>query len=281
MKLSNGIISAEIKNHGAELVSAVKGQREYMWCADAKYWARISPVLFPIVGGLNNKQYRTDGSSYSLGQHGFARDMEFDVVSAENSTAKFVLKSNDETLKKYPFDFELYITYTLIDSSIRIDWEVVNTGKKEMYFSIGAHPAFNLKDGKNYFIFDTDKDIIYSNINSEGLYIDGKTNSLTNNGCVEITTDMFDNDALIIENSQAKQVKLCDENMDAYVSVTFDAPLVGLWSPVGKNAPFVCIEPWYGRCDKEGFNEDFSKKDYIIKLDTGNNFKAGYTIELI
>ena len=281
MKLDNSIISIEIANHGAELKSAVKDGFEYMWCADEKYWARTSPVLFPIVGSLKDNLYKLDGKVYPMNQHGFARDNEFELIEHDNTSATYLFKDNEETLKKYPFKFELIIKYTLINNKIKIDWTVNNKNDRIMSFSIGAHPAFNLKEGDNYFKFDTDNDIVYNLIDEKGLYDKNSVHTLKNDGYVKITDDMFDNDALIIENSQVKEVTICDKRKTAYLKVKFNTELFGLWSPAKKKAPFVCIEPWYGRCDRNDFDGELSKKDYIINLNPQEKFNASYEIELL
>lgn len=281
MKLDNNIISIEIANHGAELKSAVKDGFEYMWCADEKYWARTSPVLFPIVGSLKNKSYKLAGKVYPMGQHGFARDCEFELADSDGTSATYILKENEETLAKYPFKFNLIIKYTLADNKIKISWTVENKNDGIMSFSIGAHPAFNLKDGENYFKFDTDSDILCNHIDKEGLWEKDNMHILKNDGYVKITDDMFDDDALIVENSQAKEVAICDKSKSTYLKVRFDSELFGLWSPAKKRAPFVCIEPWYGRCDSSDFNGEFSDKDYIINLNPKEKFEASYEIELL
>ena len=281
MKLDNSIISIEISNHGAELKSAVKDGFEYMWCADEKYWARTSPVLFPIVGSLKDKSYKLDGKVYQMNQHGFARDCEFELIDYDNTSATYILEDNDATLTKYPFKFNLTIKYTLINNKIKIDWTVKNKTDRIMSFSIGAHPAFNLNEGDNYFKFNTNNDIVYNLIDEKGLYDKNNVHTLKNDGYVKITDDMFDNDALIIENCQAKEVTICDKRKSAYLKVKFESEIFGLWSPAKKRAPFVCIEPWYGRCDSNDFDEEFPNKDYIINLDPNENFNASYEIELL
>lgn len=281
MKLDNGIISVEISNHGAELKSAIKDDYEYMWCADEKYWGRTSPVLFPIVGSLKDKSYKIEGRVYSMSQHGFARDSEFEIVESGYNYATYILKENEETITKYPFKFELIIKYTLIDNKINISWIVENKNDKIMSFSIGAHPAFNLKEGNNYFKFDTNKDIVYNLLDEAGLCNKSKVHTLINDGYVKITDDMFDNDALIIENNQAKEVSICDKNKTPYLKVNFNTELFGLWSPAKKKAPFVCIEPWYGRCDSSDFNGEFSHREHIINLKPHEKFNACYEIELL
>ena len=121
-----------------------------MWCAE-KYWARTSPLLFPVVGSLKNKAYKLDGKVYPMSQHGFARDNEFELVTCDDIRATYIFKENKETLKKYPFKFNLIIKYTLINNEIRIDWIIENKNDRIMSFSIGAHPAFNLKEGGQLF----------------------------------------------------------------------------------------------------------------------------------
>lgn len=279
MKIDNGVISIEINSHGAEIRSAVKNGTEYMWCADEKYWGRCAPVLFPIVGGLKDKKFIVEGKEYTMGQHGFARDMDFILLESEANSAVYELKSNKETLSKYPYEFTFIIKYTLMDSVIKVEWIVKNNSDKQMSFSVGAHPAFNLREGDNYFSFDSKKDLEYHLIDSAGLYAKEPVYILKNDGFVKIEKDMFDRDALIIEGSQAMEVSLCDSKKNPYVTVRYNAPLFGLWSKPG--APFVCIEPWYGRCDRNDFSGEFSERDHIVNIAVGEVFEASYEIELV
>lgn len=279
MILKNDIITAKISAHGAELKSVVKNGHEYMWQADPKFWGRTSPVLFPFVGGMFEKKYKLNGIEYPMGQHGFARDSEFELVESTDTTALFELKSTPETMKIYPFEFTLLIKYTLDGDSIRIEWTVKNENDREMLFAIGGHPAFNINDGQNYFKFDYDKDIMYRQIDSTGLYDAVSEYILENDGYAAITKGMFDNDALIIEEKPIHEVSLCGSDKKPYVTVTFDAPLFGLWSP--GDSPFICIEPWYGRCDRSGFDGELKDKDYIYSIDADKEFKAEYTMKFI
>lgn len=279
MKLNNGIIEIEVSEHGAELKSVIRDGREYMWCGDAKYWGRTSPVLFPFVGGLKDKRYLYNGRAYPMGQHGFARDCDFEMVEQGENFVEYELTENDETLAKYPFKFKLTIKYTLKGSSVLVEWRVINKGNERMSFSIGAHPAFSLKDGENFFIFDTDDDITYRLLDENGLLVPDKDYTLKNNGGSPIVKGMFDRDAFIIEDEQAKSVSLCGADKRPYVTVRFTAPLFGLWSPAGKDAPFVCIEPWYGRCDRNDFDGELSEREYSMMLGCGEQRSFRYEIE--
>lgn len=146
-ELKNDKITVIISAHGAELQSIKSAEgREYLWQGDEKYWPRRSPLLFPIVCGLWNGQYRVDGKTYELPRHGFARDMDFDVIEKTESSVTYELTSNEETMKVYPYEFGLNVSYFLNDDMINVVWTVRNMGKEEMHFQIGGHPAFNLPD---------------------------------------------------------------------------------------------------------------------------------------
>lgn len=286
--LENAQIHIDVDTLGAELKSLKKvaTDKEYMWDAKPKYWKRTSPVLFPIVGSLNNGCYRYDGKEYPMSQHGFARDMEFELLSQTENEFVFVLKSGKETLEKYPFDFELLIGYRLDGNNLVISWNVTNCSQKEMYFSIGGHPAFlcPVNDGDvqtDYrLLFDTRDTIIASVIGNSGTLSARRKVYTLNDGYMDITADLFDDDALIVEGGQAHKVSLCDKQGEPYLTVSFDAPLFGLWSPAKKNAPFICIEPWYGRCDKDTFNGDLSQREWGNRLLPSGKFHAEYTVSV-
>ncbi len=282
MKLSNGILTVEIDAHGAELKSVNKDGREYLWCGDSQYWGRTSPILFPFVGGLNGKGYFYQGVRYPMGQHGFARDYDFTLTKQSPDSLCYTLTSDKSTMEQYPFPFRLHITYTLVGSTLKVRWDVVNEGADTMYFSIGAHPAFYLAKDSTYFRFDTGDDITYHLIDEEtGLYDPENKFTLKNDGYVLMKHEMFDHDALIIENHQVKAISLCTGDKEPYVTVRFEAPLVGLWTPIGRQAPFVCIEPWYGRCDRKEFVGELSEKDEILSLDAGKTFTTEYEMEFL
>ena len=142
--LENDKLKVTINHFGAELCSIVKKETgvEYMWNADERFWKRSAPVLFPFVGSLKNKEFLYGDKAYAMGQHGFARDMEFSLVSNDGRQAWFSLNSDDTTYEKYPFAFTLEIGYVLTDNTVKVIWKVINEDEKQMYFSIGGHPAF-------------------------------------------------------------------------------------------------------------------------------------------
>lgn len=283
--LENDMLKLEIESYGGEMKSLIskKNSKEYLWCADKKYWRRTSPILFPFVGSLKDGKYVYNRNTYTSGQHGFARDMDFDVKEHKSDSIWFSLKSNDETKIKYPFDFELLLGYELKGNQINVFWKVINSGNETMYFSIGGHPAFmcpildNTQQSDYYFKFDTCDTLKYL-ILDNGLVSNISRELETKDGYFKITNDLFDDDALIIENNQAKKVCLCMPDKTPYLTVKFDAPLFGLWSPAKKNAPFICIEPWYGRADASNFSGQLQDRTWGNSLDKGKTFEKSYSI---
>ena len=285
-QLKNEFLTLTVDPHGAELRSLVRNAdgRELMWQADPAYWGRTSPVLFPFVGGTKEKTYYFNGTKYAASQHGFARDMEFTLQRQTESELWFTLKDTEETRKNYPFPFLLSLGYRLADNTAEICWKVENTGGNTMYFSIGGHPAFNCDLKHASLLFEKEgkpaAEIVSGVLEMNGsncLSKNTKSFALTD-GVLPLCPEMFDEDALIIENGQADSVTLRDEKNAPVLTVHFAAPLFGVWSPTGKNAPFVCIEPWYGRCDAADFSQRLEEKAWSRSLAPGQAFTAAYTV---
>lgn len=285
--IENELIRVEVESLGAELKSMVKKETglDYMWCADPKYYKRTSPNLFPIVGSLNGGVYRYKNQEYKMGQHGFARDMEWDVEKKSNTELWFYLSSDSDTLERYPFVFKLALGYQLDGTSLKVIWRVKNTDDRTMYFSCGGHPCFTCpihgeKDKTGYsYNFHTEGDVIYHPITKDGMMKDefGKFDLV--DGKATLTPDFFDNGAYIVEDDQIHKVSLTDPSGHDYLTVTFeDAPLFGLWSAEGKNAPYAAIEPWYGRCDRAGFHGSLEEREWGHALAAGHEFTRSYTI---
>lgn len=290
--LQNDFIRIEVNTLGAELYSLfnLKTGEEMLWQGDPAYWKRRSPVLFPIVGSVWENKFLYNGKQYEMSQHGFARDMEFSLTEKSDSRVTYELHSSEATNELYPADFVLKISYELIGNSVKVTWQVVNNGEQDMHFQIGAHPAFNYKG------FNPDAPVqgFFSLLPVDFTY---RLSTITEKGCIDdtvsivkyddfciipITKSTFNNDALILEDSQATNVTLLDACKVPYLRMTFDAPVLGLWSPARDSyAPFVCIEPWYGRCDKVGYKGEFAQRDWALHLRPHESFKTYYSIELL
>lgn len=248
---------------------------------------RTAPVLFPIVGSVWNGEYKVNGVSYKLSQHGFARDMEFSLIKETEDELVFELKDNEESLKKFPFKFSLKIGYKIVGSKVTVSYTVSNPDDKEMYFSIGAHPAFNCDLNKDELLFEKDGAAVSGSLKSNvidmscGCLSDKQIDVETAEGIVKLTPGLFDGDALIFEDRQADAVTLVSAADGDKLRVTCDVPLFGVWSPVKKNAPFVCIEPWNGRCDRVGFEGGIEDREYGNKLAAGESFDTSFEIEIL
>ena len=208
--LENDVLRVEIDSFGSELKSVQSKETglEYMWQRDPKFWARTSPVLFPFVGSLKNKEYIHEGKHYPMGQHGFARDMEHSLVSKTDSEIWFELLSNEDTLEKFPFEFKLSIGYQLEANKVKVLWKVENPAENTLYFSIGAHPAFNCpihgeekKAGYSMYFGGVDEIHHHGNSDTTGLALkEDIVLSLKDHKAV-ITEAFFDRCTYMIEDS--------------------------------------------------------------------------------
>ena len=295
MIIENGKIRAVIESAGAELTSLKKtdSAEELIWKADKEYWGRHAPMLFPIVGKVWNGQYKADGSTYCLPQHGFARDREFTLLCHDTESAVFCLESDEESLKVYPYKFRLEATYRLEDTSLITEWRIKNTGNTALYYQIGAHPGFNFRnfskeDSIHGFFRLTLADepasqLVIGLLTPQGYRSEQAAMlSLDSDAMLPITPGLFENDALVLEGNQIDQVILYDKDCNPYIALdSSDAKVWGLWSPPTKNAPFVCIEPWLGRCDTVGYDGDISSRDYINLLEAGKSAAFRFRITVI
>ena len=285
--LSNSILTVQIAEHGAELQSIKKDGKEYLWQGDAKFWGRRSPVLFPIVGRVWNNKYRHAGNTYEIGQHGFARDMDFKLTYKEAKGAVYWLESTPDTLGKFPFPFRLLVGYLLEENKITVKWRVENLGAMDMYFQIGAHPAFYFPEfdaatkDRGFFVFDRKSDLEYIMPTEKGCVSPERhVLKLNKEGLMPIDIHTFDCDTYIFDNKQLKKITLLDKKKKPHISLEFNSPLVALWSPTKTHpdCPFVCIEPWYGRCDSVGYSGELKDREWIQKLEPKETFDVEYKI---
>lgn len=280
MEITNGTLTATINPLGAEVTSLKDSKREYIWDGNAKFWAKHSPVLFPIVGCLKNNIYHFNGKPYALTRHGFARDNIFSLSDKTENSVVFVLKANDDTRVMYPFDFELVIKYTLINNMLQVDYTVKNEGSGDMPFSIGGHPAFALRDDfKSYSLkFEKDEELVSRQL-AEGLITDETTTHNAVNGLLQLSYSLFKNDALVFTGLESRSVELLENNRPL-LKVTFkNMPHLGIWTK--DNAPFICIEPWQGYADSVSATGNITEKEGILILSPGKELTTGYAIQIL
>lgn len=283
--LKTGDVEIVVAKRGAELKNyKVKGE-EFIWNSNPDFWSGSSPVLFPFVGSLKNGKYTYKDNEYELTtRHGFVRTEDFELVEKTEKSMKFKFSSTEETLKKYPFEFDFFITYNILGNKLEMEYTVVNKTNQEMYFSLGTHPAFaldvneNIKLNDYYLEFEKNETSQKYVLTNNGLVFDKKINSLNNENKIQITENVFDNDALVYDDLKSEKVKIKNIKNSKEVMIEYKGfPYIAFWSK--PKAPFVCVEPWYGITDFENCNGKLEEKKGILKLEKNNEFSAKLIIE--
>lgn len=285
--ISNNLLSVDISSRGAELqsIKTVKDGLEYLWDGNPDYWIRRSPLLFPIVGMFQDNTYIHEGKTYEIELHGFTKVSDFEIVSSSDNYIEFKLVSNEETRRKYPFDFELINAYRLENNTLEIVHSVMNKGEKDMWFSIGEHPGFMcpLFEGESMedYVLEFEKnETINRGFLEDGLLIDREELFLQNENIVSLSHKFFERRAIILKGLTSSSVTLKSCKHNRKVTVSFEGyPYLGIWS-LEEGAPFVCIEPWYGVTSKKNSSKELKDKEGIICLEPGKLFKCGYSINV-
>ena len=270
------MIEIKTVSKGAELVSIKMDGFEKMHDGES-FWNRHAPVLFPIVGKLKDGKTIIEGKEYFMGQHGFARDMEFEVLG-ENS---YLLKSSEESLKMFPYEFEFYISYEVNENEVITKYKVINKDNKQMIFGLGGHPAFNCEysSGKYRLEFEDIEDEIEVYQLEDGLVKENpeKTSKFIKENRIFLDKDIFKNDAIILKNIKSRKVYLKTEIKTILAFEFKDFPYLGIWSK--PDAPFVCIEPWFNTADRINSNGVFEEKEDLIELNPNQEFSAEYKVK--
>lgn len=283
--LENNELKLEILNKGAEIksIQSKKDGTEYIWQADKAFWSRHAPILFLIVGKLKDDQYSLDGKTYNMSQHGFARDREFQVTDKQADSLAMTLTDDSESLKVYPFRFELTIEYKLIENSVLVSYLVKNlTENQTMHFAIGAHPGFNLPLDEQttfteYYLEISPKQTRKFIPVTEEVLLKTDQASESDDNSFPISREMFAEGVLIWETQGNTRVALKSEKTEKAVIFDYaDMPYLGIWSPYPQEAPFVCIEPWCGVADTYDTNGNFKEKLGINTLSPQEQFNSGY-----
>jgi galactose mutarotase-like enzyme len=280
------MIDFTVSLHGAELQSLQLNSHEYLWHGDPTFWGRRSPILFPMVGKVYGGAFRVDGKEYPMGQHGFARDSEFEKVGE-----RYVLSGCP--LEKYPYQFELAVTYRTEGNKFIAEWTVTNKDTKDIHFQIGAHPALMLPDYHEedpihgYLqCFDALGNVVKQPMLIHGLregYLTELSSPvpmpLDEDGLLPITKDTFAIDTFMLEHGTVKSVALLDKDKKPYLKVGSDqTEAYGLWAPHKPGCPFVCLEPWCGITDLHGFSGELSERYLNHSLKPGEKFEFTYWI---
>lgn len=283
--LENDHLLAIFKTTGAELQSLVNKKTgiEYMWLGDPAFWAKHSPVLFPIVGGLKNDTYFYKNKKYHLPRHGFARDMEFEVTSFNANEIVFTLQHTETTLLVYPFSFILNLRYIITNNQLACTYEVFNPANENLLFSVGAHPAFavpmvnDLEEYKNYYLQFNETETLFRWKLHNGLISEQSELLPTKNGRLQLDKKLFYEDAIVVKGMKSDSITIGSDmhtNGLRFNFTQFD--FFGIWA--AKDAPFVCLEPWCGIADSVNHNQQLSDKEGIQTLLPNEYWKRRWSV---
>ena len=285
--IENEHVSASFKEVGAELCSLInkKTHVEHMWRADPEFWGRSAPILFPCVGESNNGEIRVHGDAYKISRHGFVRTMKFEAVHSSAYQVTFCLVSNEETVTKYPFKFELRVNYRLEGSTLVQRMTVINENQSEMAFQIGGHPAFAVPfaggEYSDYQIeFPEEVTADRHLLTDAGTYSGETIPVLQNSDQIKLEKQLFHEDAIVFKDFPLRSASLIHKESNTGLRVDFEGfHHLGLWA--AKDADFVCIEPWIGCADDHDFEGNFFEKDSVVKLNVDEEFDCGFSISVL
>lgn len=287
--LENEKIRIAVRERGAELTSIFHKdlQKEYLWQADPTYWGKHAPVLFPVIGALRDEEFIHEGKVFNLSKHGFARDLDFLLVEMGADYLEYELEATEETKARYPFDFALRIRYTLDREQVHTDYFVKNKGTEEMFYSLGAHPAFNWpleteeSFGDYHLRFSQAENLDRLLINQEtGLRNLEKRSVLNQSQILNLDHSLFQEDALIFEDVESEWIRFESQKSNRFIQVSLEGfSHLGIWTKPN-HAPFLCIEPWQGLCDRQDTTKELIQKEGIRSVEAGKENQVRLTIAI-
>ena len=284
IQISNEKLTVTVNPLGAELQSIVRNDTglEYLWSVDPAFWGKKSPVLFPVVGGLKDNTYRYNGQQYTLGRHGFAREQLFAVTGQSADHARFHLSDNEATRKVYPFHFDFTIQYLLQDDQLQVTYLVENLDEKDLLFSVGAHPAFNVPLApdttyEDYFLyFNKEENTGIWPLSADGQVEQSPVPLLQHTHELPLKKSLFYNDALVFKDLASTAISIRSNRTPHGLTLAFEGfPYMGIWA--AKDADFVCIEPWCGIADSVAASGALEEKEGMNRLAAGKTFERTWT----
>ncbi len=275
----NSKFTLAVKEMGAELNSLKSKETgiEYIWNGNTDIWYGQSPILFPIIGRLLDDKYTLNGKEYSMDKHGIVRKKPFTLVEKTENSLTFVQTDDDESITKYPYKFELKVKFQLTEKGLRVTHTVKNNNDSVMYYSFGAHPAFNCQIG-DYLEFNKDTSLETERIDHESILIDEKFPVEMDGNKVVLTKNLFVDDALILSSFDSDSISIKSNSHDRIIKFDFDSPFLGIWAK--PNAPYVCLEPWWGVNDSYNKVSDFSEKRGIMALEPNSSKEFTWEVSI-
>ncbi|MBO5274023.1 MAG: hypothetical protein J6I45_05355 [Clostridia bacterium] len=278
-----GSIEAVVDTFGGELISFKKDGREYAWPGDPAYWTGRAPVLFPVVCALLDNKTRFEGKEYGIQKHGLIRKKDFTLVSCDDHKAVMQITPDEECAAKYPYNFLFTVTHTLTEDGFTTTYRVENKDTRPMPFMLGGHAGFSITSMSNVtltYACDEDCNLYYTN---ESGYMD--TNLVLGKKITDRKLKLnpadFDRDVIVATDLKSRRINLSDAADGRSFDFIFDDfDVIGIWTPPGKDAPFVCFEPWNGAPAYVNEKPDFEDKPWIRTIAPGEVYEASYSIEI-
>ena len=273
-EISNEKLRVRASAKGAELWSICTPDGvEYLWQGDPAFWSDRSPTIFPYVARLTDGAYTYGGQCYALPIHGFAPGSVFRAENVSSEAMRFVLESNEETLKVYPFDFQFTVAYRLEDTSLIVEYIVENRGDGPMYFGAGVHPGFNvpMEPGIPFesYRITFDKTCTPQRVSfTPDCFVTGETTpfSLEDGQEIPLRHDLFDDDAVILKDMSRSLTLHSPLGQRAVTFEFLDYPIFGLWHWPRKEAPYICLEAWSSLPSRKGVVEDLARQEDLVCL---------------
>ncbi|MGL1890848.1 MAG: aldose 1-epimerase family protein [Spirochaetaceae bacterium] len=289
VELKNDCLKVGISPKGAEIhsVKTLSDNHEYMWQGDAKSWNRHAPILFPQVSATNNNKYTYKEDEYTLSSHGFARDMVFEIIEHTETKAVFSISETKDTLKVFPFCFQLMLGYELEGDILKVTYKVINKDSDNLLFSIGAHPGFicpiedNLKFN-DYKITLNKKETSQRRMKGDAVLTGERLDYFDNDNIINLEHPLFDDGALIFDDLKSDKMTLESDKGTKKIVMNFKGyPYMGIWTKPKTNANYICLEPWFGIDSTVGDSPEWAKKEGLINLDEGEEFNSFYTMRYL
>lgn len=276
MKIKNDFIQLEVIEKGGEIQSLLFDGKEVMWQGDPNHWKGKNPTLFPIVGNTYSKSYQIDGKTYSMNNHGFIRDNNLVCIKCNDNEIIMELKENEDTLSRYPFQFTYQIKYFLDKNKVNIDYRIRNDSEKDLPFTFGLHPGFNVLNFEDSYLKYEKKEVVKQIVFNDGsLY---EKDVMLDKWQLSYE-DVKKYQTIIYKGLESKYVKLVLKDYTVKMGIE-GFPYFAIWTS-DDEAMFICLEPWYGHGDLEKVEADFKDREGMMSLKPKEVFETGYSIELI
>lgn len=282
VKIANDMLRVEIAPLGAELQSIRDAAgEEWLWNGDPAWWAKRSPLLFPVVGRSPENQVSIGGKHYPMESHGFAARHEFTVDGKEQDRACLVALDTPATRSSFPFAFELRLDYTLDGATLRSRATVINRDTAEMPFQFGFHPAFLWplpgSAGKRHLVeLGNGGEPACYRLRPEKVIDPAPLASPFTKGLLEPGRAHFEQDAMVFLEGAGNAIDFFAEGGARLAMRTQNLPNFALWQKAG--APYLCLEPWHGTAPLADQGDRLEDRNGIALLAPGASMTFGMDV---